>query len=377
MKAKLSRRQFVAGAAGAMSVAIGSSGQGKDAEAVGRVGGNALSQQAIRLQKLLRIRYPIIQAPTGGVVSSDLTAAVANSGALGAIPLSWSSPPQAANLISAVRAKTDGAFFVNFVLTFKAAALESALESGARVVQFSWGMPDEDLTDLIRSNDGVIGIQVTSMESARTALARGADYLVCQGTEAGGHVHASMPLARALDEVIAIAGDVPVVASGGIATGKKMHECMERGAAGVVMGSRFVASRESAAHDDYKRALVAASADDTVMTTCMNKGWDNATHRVLRNSTFRMWESDGCPSPGSRPGEKDTVARSGSVEQSGVERYSINSPGSHYVGNVEAMANYAGMSVDSILDTPGAGEIVERVWQEFLQTDSLRNRHES
>lgn len=369
MNAKLSRRQFVAGTAGAMSVAIGSSGHGKDADSVGQGGYYSPSPQTIRLQKLLKIQYPIIQAPTGGVVGSDLTTAVANSGALGAIPLSWSSPTQAAESISAVREKTDGSFFVNFVLTFEPAALESAMDNGARIVQFSWGMPDQVMTDIIRSKGGILGIQVTSKESAQTALACGADYLVCQGTEAGGHVHASMPLARALDEVVAIAGDVPVVASGGIATGKKMHECMGRGAAGVVMGSRFVASKESAAHDDYKHALVAASADDTVMTTCMNKGWDNATHRVLRNSTFKMWESDGCPSPGSRPGEKDIVATFGSQEESGVERYSINSPGSYYAGDIEALANYAGMGVDSISDTPSAGEIVEGVWQEFLRAN--------
>ncbi len=364
MTIDVSRRRFVAGAAaaGVMSAGVGS--------AMERVDGDySPSQQTTNLLNLLGIRYPIIQAPTGGVVGSELTAAVANSGALGALPLSWSSPAQAAKSIESVREKTSAPFFVNFVLTFEPAALRSALDSDAKIVQFSWGMPDQKMTDAIRSKDGVLGIQVTSKESAETALAIGADYLVCQGIEAGGHVHASKPLARALEEVVAIAGDVPVVASGGIATGEKMRECVRRGAAGVVMGSRFVASRESAAHDDYKRALVSAHSGDTVMTTCMNKGWDNATHRILRNSTFRMWESVGCPAPGKRPGEKDIVSRFGAEQQSGVERYSINSPGSYYTGDIEAMAAYAGMGVDSISDVPGAGQIVARVWREFLQAE--------
>ena len=316
------------------------------------------------LLSLLKIRYPIIQAPTGGVVSSAMTAAVANSGALGAIPLSWSSPEVAARQIAAIKAKTEKSFFANFVLNFYPAALAVALESGARIIQFSWGMPDRQMIEAIRSANALMGIQVTSKASARVALSLGADYLVCQGTEAGGHVHASRPLARALESVLSVANDVPVVASGGIATGDKMRTYMQLGAAGVVMGSRFVATKECAAHDDYKSALVNARSADTVFTTCMNKGWDGATHRILRNSTFEMWESAGCPAVGKRPGESDTVAVYGTDTE--VERYSINSPGSSYTGDIEAMAAYAGMSVDDITDIPAISEVIARVWKEFL-----------
>ena len=210
-----------------------------------------------------------------------------------------------------------------------------------------------------------MGVQVTSRNSARMALDAGADYMVCQGTEAGGHVHASRPLTHALKKVLEVAGSVPVIASGGIANGHSMHRYMTMGAAGVVMGSRFVASQESRAHHDYKQALVQAKSSDTVLTTCMNKGWDNAQHRVLRNSTFDRWESAGCPAPGQRPGETDVIARSTTDASYEVERYSINSPGAYYEGDVEAMAAYAGESVDDIVDLPSVGEIMSRTWTEF------------
>ncbi len=210
----------------------------------------------------------------------------------------------------------------------------------------------------------VLGIQVTSEASAKAALDLEADYLVCQGMEAGGHVHASRPLAEALSRVLKISGDIPVVASGGIASGHKMRKYIQMGAAGVVMGSRFVATIESQGHDFYKQSLVSAKAEDTVFTTCMNKGWDNSTHRVIRNSTFEMWESAGCPAVGSRPGERDAVAKSD--QDNNVERYSINSPASFYKGNIEAMANYAGTSVDDIHDIPTVNELIDRIWKDFL-----------
>ncbi len=361
---KISRRKFVAEAT-ALSVAYaGTSKLSEETAVVRKETSFNHSTKTKALLELLGISYPIVQAPTAGVVSSELTASVANAGALGALPLGWASPEQAIRSIKDIRDICSAPFFANFVLAFPPLALEATLESGVRIIQFSWGMPDDKMTKLIKEKQGILGIQVTSEESARTALALGADYLVCQGLEAGGHVHASMPLKRALDAVIGIAGSTPVLASGGISNGEKMHEYMQQGAAGVVMGSRFVATKESSAHDDYKMALVASRATDTVMTTCMNKGWNNATHRVLRNSTFTNWEAAGCPPEGSRPGETDVVASIGGDFP--VERYSINSPGSYYQGDIEALASYAGTGVDSITDIRSAGKVVETVWQEYL-----------
>jgi nitronate monooxygenase len=325
---------------------------------------NYPSSATKKLIKILKIKYPIIQAPTAGVINSSFTAAVANNGGLGALPLSWSEPDHAIKQIKAVKGKTKNSFFANFVLNFEPKAFDVAIEKGVPIIQFSWGMPTPEMVSKMKVAKVILGIQVTSEASAKTALDLGANYLVCQGTEAGGHVHASRPLAEALKRVLKIAGDVPVVASGGIATGHKMSEYMQMGAAGVVMGSRFVATVESSGHDIYKESLVKAKAEDTVFTTCMNKGFENATHRVLRNSTFEMWESSGCPALGTRPGEKDIIVKYGDNVE--VERYSINSPGNFYEGDIAAMANYAGKSVSDIHDIPSVAELIERIWNEFL-----------
>ena len=120
---------------------------------------------------------------------------MANKGALGGLPLTWTAPDDAVNWINAIRAKTHGEFFANFVLNFPCEALDKTIEAGVKIIQFSWGIPNEKIVNKIKQAGITLGIQVTSENSAINALKAGADYLVLQGLEAGGHVHASRPLA--------------------------------------------------------------------------------------------------------------------------------------------------------------------------------------
>jgi nitronate monooxygenase len=133
------------------------------------------------------------------------------------------------------------------------------------------------------------------------------------------------------------------------------------------LGTRFVATQESSAHPDYKRALVqAAGASDTVCTTCLNKGWPNVSHRILlSNSTFQTWEAAGCPPEGQRPGEDDIVgyAKDGSP----IERYRINIPVAGMSGAVLEMGTFAGTGVGAVRDLPPAGDLVRRLWSEYEQ----------
>lgn len=321
------------------------------------------SSNTKRLLDLLELKYPIVQAPMGGVVSSRLVSAVASAGAFGGFPLTWTGPENAVKKIKVVQ-ESGGPFYVNFVLKEVPPCLTEALDAGVKTVQFSWGMPTKEQVNAIRKAGANLGIQVTSAGSAKAALDLGADYLVCQGLEAGGHVHGTRPLEKALEQVLPIAKDIPVVASGGIANGAIMKRYMDLGAAGVVMGSRFLATQDSVAHDDYKKAIVSASSEDTVFTCNMNKGWDNATHRILRNSTFENWESAGCPFMGERPGEHDILGTSGSME---IVRYSPPCPNTSTKGNIEAMTQYAGMGIDHIHDLPKVSDLVPRIWSEFLK----------
>lgn len=313
------------------------------------------------LRARLGIDIPILCAPAGSIAGPELAAAVSRAGGLGAMGLTWTAPETAAAWVRHVKGATDRPFQVNFALAFAPAALDAVLDAGVPVVTFSWGDPAPYL-ERVRMAGARIGVQVTNASGARRAADLGADFLICQGTEAGGHVQSSTPLLDLLPSVIAAAGDVTVVAAGGIADAASIACILALGAQGAVLGTRFVATRESRAHDDYKRLLIAATASDTVLTTCFDIGWPQAPHRVLRNSTFETWEAQGCPPSGQRPGERDAVAQASSGAS--ILRYEDTAPQQGMTGDIEAMCLYAGMGVGAVTDIPAAGDLVKRLWAE-------------
>jgi nitronate monooxygenase len=257
---------------------------------------------------------------------------------------------------------------VNFILARETTWLKAALDAGAPIVQFSWGLPTKEMLSAIRAASAKVGMQVTSAESARAALDLGADYLVCQGTEAGGHVQAYQGLYEALPIVLREARQIPVVASGGIGNGKGIRKALLAGASAAMLGTRFVATIESNAHPAYKREIIKAHAKDTVLTTCFQDGWPSATHRALRNRTFVMWDAAGCPPAGKRPGEGDILATG--FDGRKVHRYFATSPDQGLKGAIGECALHAGLSVEFVKDLPGAGELVERLWRECEEADS-------
>jgi nitronate monooxygenase len=320
------------------------------------------------------LKYPIFEAPHGAATSPELAIAVSNAGAMGALA-SLGDAEHARRAVSQVRAGTKGSFLVNFILAlvpssgnkatsgYDVKSLKAALDAGAPVVQFSWGIPTPETISAIRATNAKVGIQVTNKESARAALDLGADYLVCQGTEAGGHVQGTRGLYEALPIVLEEAKDTPVVASGGIGDGHAIRKALVAGASAVMLGTRFVATAESNAHPAYKQAMIAAHLQDTALTVCFQDGW-SATHRALRNRTLVLWEGAGCPSPGKRPGEGDVVATRS--DGSKVLRYQLWSPLRSFDGTVTDCALYAGQSVEFVKDLPSAGELVERLWRECV-----------
>src|SRR5207248_11292885 len=126
--------------------------------------------------------------------------------------------------------------------------------------------------------------------------------------EAGGHVQSSTPGSELLPLVLKEAGRTPVLVAGGVSDGHALQKILAAGAAGAVLGTRLMATQESSAHAEYKKALVQAHATDAAMSVCYQDGWPGATHRTLRNGTLNRREAAGCPPPGKRPGEGDVVA---------------------------------------------------------------------
>ncbi len=340
-----------------------------------------LGECSKKFMAMFGLKYPIIQAGMDGAATPRLVAAVADSGGLGTLPLGFRSPAMALKQVEEVKTLTRGNYMANFVLNFPALSFTTAIQAGVRTILFSWGLPSPYMLGQLRNAGVRMGIQVSDAMGAQQALELGADFLVCQGLEAGGHVQGNKPLMAALEEVLVVAKDTPVVASGGIATGCDIHKCLQAGAAAVVMGTRFAATKESAAHPLYKQAIVdAKSAEDTVLTVCLNKVWPNATHRLLRaNTSFQMWEAAGRPPGpqfipaglpggplvGNRPGEHDIVALDADGNTTWERYVDVVPVESMLECDVNALGIYAGEGVGDINDIPYVADLMHRLVVEY------------
>jgi nitronate monooxygenase len=259
--------------------------------------------------------------------------------------------------VQSLRALSDEPFCVNLVLAFEQRErLIVALEAGARIVSLSWGV-DADLVGLAHERGAFVLVQVGTADDAIAAVSAGADALIVQGMEAGGHVQATRPLIELLREIRPRLR-LPLVAAGGIADSVSFREAKDAGADAVACGTIFLAAEEADVHPTYLDRLIAADASDTTVTTVFDRGWPRAPHRVIRNHTITAWEACGMPTPGQRPGEGDPIAvRNGHP----VERYASAQPTLDTAGEVELMAMYAGTSVRAITHAEPAASIIDRL----------------
>jgi len=238
----------------------------------------------------------------GGAVTPTLAAAVSNAGGLGMLPLTWTSPDEIATVVDETRQQTERPFGVNLGLAWdQHERLAAVLAAGARIVSFFWG----DATGIIgeaRGAGAIVLVTVGTAEEGRAAAAAGADIVVAQGWEAGGHVWGTVSTLALVPRVVDAVTPVPVVAAGGIADGRGLAAVLALGAVGAWVGTRFLAASEAAIHPDYRRRILAAGEADTFYGTLFDRGWPDAPHRTLRNSTVEAWEQAGRPASGSRPG---------------------------------------------------------------------------
>ena len=305
---------------------------------------------------LVDIDVPVVLAPMGGAGTPELAAAVSNAGALGMLPLSWTSPGEVASVVELTRTLTDRPFGVNLGLAWdQRERLASALAADARVVSFFWG----DATAVIgvaHEAGALVFVTVGDAEEARAAAAAGADVIVAQGWEAGGHVWGTVSTLAVVPRVVDAVAPVPVVAAGGIADGRGLAAVLALGAVGAWVGTRFLAAVEAAIHPDYRRRILAAGETDTFYGTLFDRGWPEAPHRVLRNSTVVAWEQDGRPESGSRPGEHDEPASR--PDGSPINRYASSTPTASMTGDVEPLPHWAGQGVGLVTREQSAAEIV-------------------
>ena len=303
--------------------------------------------------ELLGIERPIVQAPMAAV--PRLAAAVSNAGALGMVTLTWSA--DAGAVVRETAALTARPFGGNFVLTSDHHRdLDQALEAGLKIVSFMWGDPSSYIK-AVHDAGGIVLHTVGSAKEARQAVASGADVIVAQGWEAGGHVWgkvATLPLVPAVVDAVA---PVPVIAAGGIGDARGVAAVLALGAQAAWLGTRFLLAEEMPIHEDYRRRLIAAAETDPQWyANLYDVGWPDSPHRALRNSTARAWEAAGRPPDSQRPGAGEVIAHFASGE--GIVRYEPAPPMVGTTGDIEALSMWAGQSVALARKPQSAADIV-------------------
>jgi len=228
----------------------------------------------------LGVELPIVQAGMGGGLASHaLAAAVSEAGGLGTIGIL--DPAGLREELAAARRVTGNPLAVNLLVPFARRGHWEAA-SDADVVVTHWQARPRRRTPKVWIHT------VGSAQEARVAAEAGADAVIAQGVESGGHVRGTVPALELLDRVRAAVPDgYPVLVAGGIAEAADVRRALDGGAVAAIAGTRFLASEESRAHPDYKRRLVDGS--DTVLTELFGMAWPRAPHRVMPNDATRRW----------------------------------------------------------------------------------------
>jgi nitronate monooxygenase len=311
----------------------------------------------------LGLKYPIFQAPIGSIASPELAAAVAEAGGAGHLACTWRSPEQLHSLFNKMNGLTKRPYGANFVLDFPIdERLAVALDHGVPIISFFWG----DAANYARrvKAAGAVAIQVVgSIDDAKRAADADFDLVVAQGCEAGGHVRGTLGTMTLVPQVVDAIAPLPVLAGGGIADRRGVAAAIALGATGVWVGTRFLASHEANIHPRYQELVLASSADDTLYSELFDIGWPNAALRSLKNKTTKAWEAAGRPLPPNRPGEGEIVAKRADGFE--IPRYFFGSPTRDVVGDIDAMALYAGEGVGLVRSVAPARAIVEELGAEF------------
>lgn len=302
------------------------------------------------LTEALGLEYPIVLAPMASVSGGRLAAAVSDAGGLGLVGGGYGDAGWLREQLSLARAGTKrpwGVGLITWATTHETVRL--ALDYEPRVFMLSFGDP-RPYVPAIKSAECTLICQVQDVEGARAAEAAGADVIVAQGTEAGGHgaTRATLPLVPAVVDAVAPA---PVLAAGGIAEGRGLAAALMLGAQGVLIGTRFYAASESLGHPQAKERIVAGEGGDTrrtrVFDVVRGHEWPEPyTGRALRNRFLERWEG--------REGE----LAAGLDAEGRAFREAVSE------GDFETAMVWAGEAVDLIGEVVGAAELVRNIGAE-------------
>ncbi len=300
-----------------------------------------------RLQELFGIEYPIIQGGMVWAAGARLAAAVSESGGLGLIGAGSMKPDLLRQHIRKARSLTGKPVGVNLPL------LRGDIEDLVRVVLdeevgivFTSAGSAKRFTPLLKEKDCIVVHVVPGVTFAQKVEAAGCDAVVAEGFEAGGHNGLDMVTTMALIPQVVDAVSIPVLAAGGIADGRGIAAAITLGAAGVQIGTRFAATIESSAHDNYKQAIL--EAGDTATTYNL---WQIGPARMIKNAwTRRVQEA-----------ELRGAGRDELIELLGAKREQLGI----FDGDLDEGQLEAGQGSGLIRDLPTAGELINRLVNEF------------
>lgn len=322
-----------------------------------------------KITRQLGINLPFVGAGTAIVGSPALTAAVSNAGGIGLFCLGPGAPEMLADDIDHIRRLCSAPFGVDFIVEETAfgpattdAHIEIAIAKNVPLAVFFWNPPKEGWVSRLKRAGIKVWGTAFSVESARRMKELGADAVIVQSQEAGGHVKSSLGAMALVPSVVDALDQTPVIAAGGIADGRTAAAAFMLGAQAVCVGTRLVASTESVASAEYKRRLVRAHNEDTALTTIFGPEWPNAPMRVLKNRAVAR--ADRGAAPLSRPiGETVVFGQPYRMPANSAVLPTAQTQGDH-----EEMCLAAGAGVGAVRAIEPAGLIVESMMQDARAT---------
>lgn len=326
----------------------------------------------------LGIRWPIVQAALGGGISTaDLAIAVSRAGGLGTVALM----PEdlfAAELARAGDTLGEIPFAANLLMPMmRRGHLRACLDRRVPVVSVFFGH-DPAVVKALKAAGSYVIYQVGSEGEADTVARDGADALIVQGVQAGGHVRSTERLETLLPKVRQAHPDIPVLAAGGIYDAASVRRARELGADGVAVGTRFLLTSEANAHEAYKQRLV--EADETLLTDLFGLGW-SAPHRVVPNEATRRWCRGDAKAPrwlsrfntlAEGPSRLLSLSAAASLvrmQRPGLPLFSPSPLTRAMPADIEAVPLYAGECVGRIGDIRPAAEIVRELAAGFGEAE--------
>lgn len=310
--------------------------------------------------RALGVDFPLIQAGMGGIAGPALAGAVSASGALGTVALYKSDPGQAAALVEDTARRTDRTFGVNVIPEVAGGLLAGQVaavlhRADRRITVNSYGLPPQRTATAVTEAGHRLLVQVGSASDASAAAGLGADAVVLQGVEAGGHHLGTEPLR----DLLARHGlDIPVFAAGAVSCGADLFDAVRDGASGASCGTLFVATEESTAHPEYQQALLRARPADTVVTDRYAIGWPGRPHRVLRGPVTDSPE----PLPATLIAWTTVMG-----DRRPVPRGSAAAPTVEATGRIAEMAQYAGLGCGAVTRREPAATVIARLRAEFAE----------